>query len=102
MVKEKENNSKTESDNEKTEILYDSDKIVKRTIDDFYKIKEKFDNCTDSTGPSVFINTPIWKEFVNLKNRRIKLRFITEITKDNIIYCKELNENHRSSPSIRN
>ena len=43
LVKEKENNSKTESDNEKTEILYDSDKIVKRTIDDFYKIKEKFE-----------------------------------------------------------
>ena len=90
MVKGTENNSKTESDNEKTEILYDSDKIVKRTIDDFCKIKEQFDNCTDSTGPSVFFNTPIWKEFVNLANRNIKLRFITEITKDNIAYCKEL------------
>ncbi|MGN6346855.1 MAG: ATP-binding protein [Candidatus Nitrosocosmicus sp.] len=77
-------------DAEKTEILYGSDKIVKRAIDDFHKIKERFDNCTDSTGPSVFFNTPIWKEFVNLAKRGIKLRFITEITKDNIVYCKEL------------
>ena len=86
----KEDEIKTKEDVEKTEILYGSDKIVKRTIDDFHLIKERFDNCTDSTGPSVFFNTPIWKEFVNLKNRGIKLRFITEITKDNIIYCKEL------------
>ncbi|MGN6630158.1 MAG: hypothetical protein ACTHKJ_09855, partial [Candidatus Nitrosocosmicus sp.] len=77
-------------DAEKTEILYGSDKIVERAIDDFHKIKERFDNCTDSTGPSVFFNTPIWKEFVNLAKRGIKLRFITEITKDNIVYCKEL------------
>lgn len=92
MLEEKEIESelKTEDNVEKTEILYGSDKIVKRAIDDFYRIKERFDNCTDSTGPSVFFNTPIWKEFVNLANRNIKLRFITEITKDNIAYCKEL------------
>lgn len=80
----------SDTDIEKTEILYGSDKIVKRAIDDFQKIKERFDNCTDSTGPSVFFNTPIWKEFANLSNRGIKLRFITEITKDNVKYCKEL------------
>ena len=87
---EEEEELKTEDNVEKTEILYGSDKIVKRAIDDFHKIKERFDNCTDSTGPSVFFNTPIWKEFVNLANRGIKLRFITEITKDNIANCKEL------------
>jgi len=88
--KEEEEELKTEDNVEKTEILYGSDKIVKRAIDDFHKIKERFDNCTDSTGPSVFFNTPIWKEFVNLANRGIKLRFITEITRDNIANCKEL------------
>jgi signal transduction histidine kinase len=86
----KEEKIKTKDEVEKTEILYGSDKIVKRAVDDFNKIQERFDNCTDSTGPSVFYNTPIWVEFVNLKNRGIKLRFITEITKDNIDYCKEL------------
>ena len=90
MPKEKEDKIGFETDVERTEILYGSDKIVKRAIDDFHKINERFDNCTDSTRPSVFFNTPVWKEFVNLKNRGIKLRFITEITKGNIIYCKEL------------
>ena len=90
LSKEKKEQIRSETDVERTEILYDPDKIVKRAINDFHKIKEKFDNCTDSTGPSVFFNTPIWKEFVALKNRGIKLRFITEITNDNIKYCKEL------------
>ena len=92
MVREKEELEKIRVENnvERTEILYNTDEIVKRTINDFRNIKQQLDNCTDSTGPSVFFNTPIWKEFVALKNRGIKLRFITEITKDNIKYCKEL------------
>ena len=85
-----------ETNSKKTEILYNIDEIVKRTINDFRKIKEQFDNCTDSTGPSVFFNTPVWNEYVNLKDRGVKLRFITEITKENISYCKELNGNNRS------
>jgi two-component system sensor histidine kinase VicK len=74
----------------KPEKLHDSDAVIKRTINDFQKIKQRLDNCTDSTGPSVFLNTPLWKEFVNLKDRGIKLRFITEITKYNVACCKEL------------
>ena len=75
---------------ERTEILYGPDNIVKRTVDDFHKIQERLDNCTDSTGPSVFFNTPIWKEFMDLKNRGIKLRFITEVTEDNVNLSKEI------------
>ncbi len=77
---------------EKTEILYGVDNIVKRAIGDFHKIRERLDNCIDSTGPSVFFKTPIWKDFIELKNRGIKLRFITEITKDNLDYSKELSK----------
>ncbi len=90
MFKEREEKFKAKTGIERTEILYDSDNIVKRTINDFHKIKQQLDNCTDSTGPSVFFNTLIWKEFINLKKRGIKLRFITEITKDNVVHCKEL------------
>jgi two-component system, OmpR family, sensor histidine kinase VicK len=75
---------------ERTAILSDSDNITKRTINDFRNIQQQFDNCTDSTGPSVFFNTLIRNEFINLKNRGIKLRFITEITIDNVSYYKEL------------
>ena len=90
LFKEKEEKIKSETDIKRTEILYGSENIVKKPINDFHKIKEKFDNCTDSTGPSVFINASLWAEFISLKNKGIKLRFITEITKDNVNYCKDL------------
>ena len=38
----------------------------------------------------VIPNPPITKAYSHLKDRGIKLRFISEITKDNILYCKEL------------
>lgn len=83
-------NNDDNSTNQRTEILYNYDAILKRAIGDFHRIKERFDNCAESTGPYVIYNSPVWKEYVNLKNRGIKLRFIIEITKDNISYCKEL------------
>ncbi|HEY0579381.1 MAG TPA: HAMP domain-containing sensor histidine kinase, partial [Candidatus Nitrosocosmicus sp.] len=91
-VKEKEENEKTiaETDSEKIGILHDSNITVKTIIDNFHKIKERFDNCIDSNGFSMFFNTPIGKEFIGLKNRGIKLRFMIEITKDNISQCKDL------------
>ncbi|CAN5456910.1 hypothetical protein BH18THE2_BH18THE2_21180 [soil metagenome] len=75
---------------EKIEVLSGTENIVKRTLADLPRIKETFDNCTDFTGPSVFFETPIWPEYVKMRDRGIKLSFITEITKDNIHYCKEL------------
>jgi hypothetical protein len=57
LPNEKEEGIKSEDYVEKTEILYGSDKIVKRAIDDFHKIKQRFDNCTDSTGPSLYFLT---------------------------------------------
>ncbi len=53
-MEEKEDKIKNDTDLERTEILYGSDNIVKRTIGDFHKIQETLDNCTDSTGPSSF------------------------------------------------
>ena len=50
------------------------------------------DNCIDSTAPSMFVilDHPVTKAFRDLKQKGIRLRFIAEITKDNIRYCKEL------------
>jgi hypothetical protein len=48
--------------------------------------------CMDSVAPSTFVipNHPITQVFRETKERGIRLRFIAEITKDNIGYCKEL------------
>lgn len=56
-----------------------------------YKVREKFDSCSDKIGPSVIVTIePIWKELIELKKRAGKIRLLTEITKDNIPFCKEL------------
>jgi signal transduction histidine kinase len=51
------------------------------------------DACVDSTAPSVMMGIDIIKnERLKAKNRGINFRYVTEITKDNIAYCKELSE----------
>jgi two-component system, OmpR family, sensor histidine kinase VicK len=56
-----------------------------------YKIREKFDSCSDKIGPSVIVTIePIWKQLIEIKKRAGKIRLLTEITKDNIPFCKEL------------
>ena len=52
-------------------------------------VSERMDICVDKNGPSIIIKSEIYKSFyIKAKNRGAKIRFITEITKDNIQYCK--------------
>src|SRR5690242_7169901 len=48
--------------------------------------------CIDVNGPSMFVipNHPITKAYVDMKNRGVRIRWISEITRDNLAYCKEL------------
>ena len=51
----------------------------------------KIDACVDYTRPSLSIDFLALKNaFLNAKKRGVKLRYVTEITKDNISYCKQL------------
>ena len=53
--------------------------------------QKRMDVFTDGNGPSMIINYGIYKDnYVKARSRGAKIRFITEITKDNINYCKEL------------
>jgi two-component system, OmpR family, sensor histidine kinase VicK len=84
-------NSPIESIEEKTEIIYGEENTVKKTLEDLHRVKEKVDNCIDSTGPSVIATTETVRDaFAKLRGRGIKIRFITEITKENIHYYEEL------------
>ncbi len=76
----------------KTEVIYGADNIINLTLDQWSNIKHYADVCTDYNGPSMFVipNHPITQAYHQLKDKSIKLRFISEITKDNIPYCKEL------------
>jgi nitrogen-specific signal transduction histidine kinase len=78
---------------EKIEILSGPAVTIDRTLKDFSLVKEKVDSCVDSTGPSIILSTPPVKDaFLDLKKRGIKTRYITEITKENLPYCKKLME----------
>ena len=44
---------------EKTEILYGQENIIKHFLRDLSHVQERFDSCTDFTGPSLFVNSPI-------------------------------------------
>ena len=84
----------TESNNtssERTEIWYGIENIISRSLEVLSKIQTTYDLCLDSTGISPILETEqIKKAYFELKNRRIKMRIITEITTTNIAYCKEM------------
>ena len=77
---------------EKTEVIYGPENIINNTLQALSRCKNQVDNCIDSSGPSMFVvpNQPIPIAFRELKEKGIRLRFIAEITKDNIVDCKEL------------
>jgi two-component system, OmpR family, sensor histidine kinase VicK len=82
----------SEEKEEKTEVLYGIENTVSRGIQFMQNAKKSMDLFGDKNGPSVIIDFPyVYKDnYIEAKRRGVKIRFITEITKDNIGYCKEL------------
>src|SRR5919202_2472107 len=76
---------------EKTIVLTDPTEIINNVVNHFSHIKHVADTCADSNAPySHFILKPVRDSFIQLKNRGVRIRFITEITKENLPYSKEL------------
>jgi len=76
---------------EKTEIFYDEEKAMDKIAQTMYNVKNSADVCGDSLSPSFSMGVDkIKKGYTDFKRRGVKIRFITEITKANISYCKEL------------
>lgn len=77
---------------DKTEVLYDPNEIVRRVVESCYTVKYTIFCCVDTNGLSIFVipNHPVTYAYIDMKNRGVKLRLISEITKDNLSYCKEL------------
>jgi two-component system, OmpR family, sensor histidine kinase VicK len=84
-------NSNLPATDEKTEVLYNREDMFKLTIDDFSNVKETAYICGDRNGPSMFVPIePIWLIFKKLTKRGVSVRFLTEITSENIPYCKDI------------
>src|ERR687886_389761 len=76
---------------EGTRVFYGVETVVNTVLQFIHKTNTKIDACIDQTRPSLVIDITLLKEaFLDAKKRGVYLRYITEITKDNLSYCKEL------------
>jgi two-component system, OmpR family, sensor histidine kinase VicK len=83
--------TKTPFDSEKTEVVYGFEKTTEAIMKFLNSAKVSMNICADYTGPSVAMGVEVFRKgLYELKTRNVQSRFITDITKDNIKYCKEL------------
>jgi two-component system sensor histidine kinase VicK len=76
---------------QKTSIYYKQYNVINTVIEFIDKSSSRIDACVDYTRPSLIVEiAALKKAFVDAKDRGIKLRYVTEITSDNVSYCKEL------------
>ncbi|MFY9965118.1 MAG: histidine kinase dimerization/phospho-acceptor domain-containing protein, partial [Nitrososphaeraceae archaeon] len=78
-------------DSEKTEVLYGFNKTTEVIMKFLNSSEVSMNICADYTWPSVAMGVEVFRKgLYELKTRSVQSRFITDITKDNIEYCKEL------------
>ena len=71
--------------------MHGVDNVIDAELEFFANSKKGIDTCMNYTRPSLaVILEPIKKAFLDAKGRGVKLRYLTEITHDNIVACKEL------------
>jgi signal transduction histidine kinase len=91
FTKHKSNNITTDK-NENTKIFYGTNNSTKALVEFVSKSNQSIDSVVDSTAPSIIIETESIRNerYSAAKDRGVKFRYVTEITKDNISYCKAM------------
>ena len=78
-------------ESERTEVLHGKQNVVNTVLQFAAKAKNRIDAYVDYTRPSLAVEIEeLRKAFLDAKRRGVRLRYVTEITKDNVGYCKEL------------
>ena len=76
---------------EKTEMLIGDEATTKRVWEFFSNVSNEFDVCANSAAPSNAMS--IFRDaYEDMKNKGIKIRWVTDITKDNLTHCKNLTQ----------
>ena len=85
------NNAKN-SDIGRIEVLRNTDNIIHTYLQVLHNAESSWDYCADTKALSLaFTIEPIKKALLDAKETKgIMIRFVTEITRDNIPYCKEI------------
>jgi two-component system sensor histidine kinase VicK len=77
--------------NEKIKIFHGIENVINTELQFFSNANNRIDTCMNYTRPQLAIALdPIRHAFVHAKNRGVRLRYLTEITTENISFCKEL------------
>ena len=80
-----------EEEEEKTQVYHGIEDANNVILNFVHNTQNKLDACLDANGPSVMTDVQSIKEArINAKDRGVNFRYITEITKDNLSYCKIL------------
>ena len=71
--------------------MHGADNVINKELQFLSKTNDRIDTCMNYTRPQLaIVLEPIKKAFFCAKNRSVKTRYLTEITTENISYCKEL------------
>lgn len=80
-----------EQDREITEVIQGDKRVMETVLSFIAESNTRIDACVDKTRPTLSKDMEQIRELiVNARSRGVRLRYITEITKDNVYYCKQL------------
>jgi len=76
---------------ERTKVLHGEQNVLNTVLQFVSNARKRIDACIDSSRPSIALEIGQYMNaFLNAKSRGVKLRYVTEVTEDNVSYCKEL------------
>jgi two-component system, OmpR family, sensor histidine kinase VicK len=79
------------TDEKVTRVFYGVETVVNTIIEFLHQTNNVVYACVDQTRPILTLDILDLKNaFLDAKNRGVKLHYVTEITKDNLPYCKQL------------
>lgn len=82
--------NKSKTNKEKTVVIYGTRKTTNTIVKAINNTVLKWDNYANAQDPSIAMGIgPIRKAFKEVFNKGVKIRFITEISNNNIHYCQE-------------
>jgi two-component system, OmpR family, sensor histidine kinase VicK len=81
----------TKDQREVTRVFYGVETVISTVIEFLNQTSNVVYACVDQTRPILTLDILVLKKaFEDANSRGIKLLYITEITKDNLSYCKQL------------
>jgi two-component system sensor histidine kinase VicK len=76
---------------ERTDVFYGAENVLKTELQIFSNAKEKIDCCLNFRRPQLAVELELIKKaFMDAKTRGLRIRYLTEITPENVSFCKEL------------